>query len=205
VDYERWTTDDLNTLSAMLAAEGAGPEEADAVAHELARRASLADQSAAAERVRSARDQLIPFDHSPVAAPRETNASRNAELEHVGVAPRFIAFAIDLGVFFLGGVVLAVMTGASSDQFDLLCALVFFGYYVSCETLMGATLGKLALGLRVVDENGDPISWGAAFVRNLMRILDGLFFYLVGAIAIWSSPARQRLGDRAAHTYVVRP
>ena len=206
MDYARWSTDDLNALHAMLAAEGAGPEETDAVAHEIARRVSVAEQTATAERVRSAKDQLIPFEHSLVAAPRETGPKRNGEMEHVGVAPRFIALAIDGGVFFLLGFVLAVMTGAGAGDGGVFSwALVSLVYYVSCETLLGGTLGKLALGLRVVDENGDSITWGAALVRNLLRILDGLFFYLIGAIAVWSSPLRQRLGDRAAHTYVVRP
>jgi hypothetical protein len=57
--------------------------------------------------------------------------------------------------------------------------------------------------LRVVREDGSPIHLGAAALRNLLRIVDGLFLYLVAAIAVWASPTRQRLGDRAAGTYVV--
>ncbi|HSN19544.1 MAG TPA: hypothetical protein VLS49_02630, partial [Usitatibacter sp.] len=39
--------------------------------------------------------------------------------------------------------------------------------------------------------------------RNVLRIVDGFLFYLVGAIAIWASKHRQRLGDMAAKTIVV--
>ncbi len=145
---------------------------------------------------------------------------RIADMEHVGVALRFVAVLIDGAIFFVLGFVLALMTdGTSSTSANgthtvgfhlgggsfLVWALLSLAYYVSCETLLGGTLGKLALGLRVVDEDGDPISWAAALIRNLLRLVDGLFFYLIGAIAVWSSPERQRLGDRAAHTYVVRP
>jgi uncharacterized RDD family membrane protein YckC len=79
-----------------------------------------------------------------------------------------------------------------------------FGYFIVLEATQGATLGKMALGLRVVKTNGAPITWADSLIRNLLRIIDGLFGYLVGAILIWSSPLKQRLGDRVAHTVVVR-
>ncbi|HEV7237477.1 MAG TPA: RDD family protein, partial [Ktedonobacteraceae bacterium] len=77
-------------------------------------------------------------------------------------------------------------------------------YYIVMEATQGATLGKMALGLRVVKVNGSPISWTESIVRNLLRIIDGLFVYLVGAIFVWTSPLKQRLGDRAAQTVVIR-
>ena len=140
-------------------------------------------------------------------------------MEHAGVALRFVAVLIDGVIFFVLGVVLALFAGGASSTSTgdthavgfhlgsggfLIWALLSLGYYVLCEALIGGTLGKLAVGLRVVDEDGGEITLGSALIRNLMRIVDGLFFYLVGAIAIWSSAERQRFGDRAAHTYVVR-
>ena len=67
-----------------------------------------------------------------------------------------------------------------------------------------ATLGKKAMGLKVVRENGEAMDWGAVIIRNLLRIIDGIAFYLVGAIVVWVSKKRQRLGDMAAKTLVVR-
>jgi uncharacterized RDD family membrane protein YckC len=206
VDYAQWTTDELNGLRVLLATEDAGPEETDAVAREIGRRESIADPRPETLASADTTKRAIPLAHALVAQPFETSARRIAEMEHVGVAPRFVAFAIDGAVFFALAFIVALMTGAtSSGGSSLFWALVFLVYYISLETLLGGTLGKLALGLRVVDEKGDSIKWGAAVVRNLLRAVDGLFFYLIGAIAVWSSPARQRLGDRAAHTYVVRP
>ncbi|SRR6266498_5782013 len=140
-------------------------------------------------------------------------------MERVGVALRFVAILIDGIIFFVVAFVLALFAGNTSNSSAdgmhtvgfhlggsgvLLVGVLSLGYYTICESLLGGTLGKLALGLRVVDEDGDEISFSAALVRNLLRIVDGLLFYLVGAIAIWSSADHQRLGDRAAHTYVVR-
>jgi uncharacterized RDD family membrane protein YckC len=69
---------------------------------------------------------------------------------------------------------------------------------------MGGTLGKMALGMKVVKEDGAKLDWGASLIRNILRIVDGFFFYLVGAIVVWTSKKRQRLGDMVAHTLVVR-
>jgi len=46
-----------------------------------------------------------------------------------------------------------------------------------------------------------------AAVRNVLRPIDLIPYvvpYLLGAILIWSSDKRQRLGDRIAHTIVVK-
>ncbi len=81
---------------------------------------------------------------------------------------------------------------------------VWLVYYAVMEATLGATVGKMALGVRVVMEDGSKCTWQGAIVRNLLRIIDGLFLYLVGAILVWSSKTRQRLGDRAGNTVVIR-
>ena len=72
------------------------------------------------------------------------------------------------------------------------------------EAMTGRTLGKRLVRIRVVDDEGETIGLSAAIIRNLLRLVDGLFIYLVGAIFAWTSPLGQRLGDRAASTVVVR-
>ena len=133
-------------------------------------------------------------------------------MQAVGVFPRFIAVFIDAILLGIVGYAMAIPFGAAtSTGFNLTGApaLLFFlvalAYYVVLETTKGATLGKMAMGLRVVRlDNGGPIDWKASIIRNILRIVDGLFFYLVGAICVWVSKNRQRLGDMAAKTVVVR-
>ena len=48
------------------------------------------------------------------------------------------------------------------------------GYYIVCEAATGATLGKRMVGIRVVGEDGDHVTFGAAVVRNLVRLVDAL-------------------------------
>lgn len=83
--------------------------------------------------------------------------------------------------------------------------LIFFAYFAILEGYSGQTLGKMLLGIKVVreDDGGVP-GLGAAAIRTLLRIIDGLFGYLVGFVAVLASSKRQRLGDMAASTLVVR-
>jgi uncharacterized RDD family membrane protein YckC len=128
-----------------------------------------------------------------------------------GVGLRFVAVLLD-GVLLMGlGWVLALLVGgATSTGFELtgppalLWMLATAAYYIAMEALVGATVGKLAVGLRVTRGDGGPLDWRASTIRNVLRIVDGFAFYLVGAILVWSSPRRQRLGDRVADTIVAR-
>ena len=126
------------------------------------------------------------------------------QLAYVSVGPRFLALLID-------GVIIGVVSGLLSlllrnapGAAGGIVGVLAIAYFIVMEATRGATLGKMALGLRVVKLNGSPISWSESVIRNLLRIIDGLFAYLVGAIIIWNSPLRQRLGDRVAKTVVVR-
>ena len=68
----------------------------------------------------------------------------------------------------------------------------------------GYTVGKKVFGIKVVKETGESCGYGAAFVRNLLGIIDGFLYYIVGFIAMAASDKRQRIGDRVAGTVVVR-
>ena len=126
------------------------------------------------------------------------------------VYKRFFAFLIDeliILVFYIIGLV--IFHTLALPGYFLLIVLVMYKistilYRTIMEATLGATLGKLALGLRVVKTNGTfPIGWAAALIRNLLRIVDGLFTYLIGLLIICDSPLKQRLGDKAAETIVI--
>jgi uncharacterized RDD family membrane protein YckC len=78
-------------------------------------------------------------------------------------------------------------------------------YFTVMEGYLGQTVGKMLLGIKVIREDTEEVpGLGAATIRTLLRLVDGLFGYLVGFIAVMASAKRQRLGDMAAHTLVVR-
>jgi uncharacterized RDD family membrane protein YckC len=143
-----------------------------------------------------------------------------ASMENAGIPLRFVAVLLDaVIVFFPAGILVALVSGGGYTEtgngyanagIDLggkaawLLLALGLGYYVLCEAATGATLGKRIVGIHVVGEDGKQLTFGASLVRNLVRLVDCLFFYLVGGVFALTSPRGQRLGDRAAHTLVVR-
>ena len=125
---------------------------------------------------------------------------------------------------FIDGLILggayALLAGASGDVHEvgpwnwvadtspiasLLYALIAAAYYVVLEGRFGQTLGKMVTGIRVVDETTGAVpGFGPAAIRTVLRLVDGLVGYLVAFVVVLSSARRQRLGDMAAHTLVIR-
>jgi uncharacterized RDD family membrane protein YckC len=141
-------------------------------------------------------------------------------MENAGVPLRFVAVLLDaVIVLFPVGIVVGLLSGGGytetgngyanagidvSGKAAGIFLLLALSYYVFCEAATGATLGKRIVGIRVMGEDGERLTFRAAVIRNLLRLVDCLFFYLVGAIFALTSQHGQRLGDRAAHTLVVR-
>ena len=169
----------------------------------------------------SARVDLGDAPPLPTAQRRGDRArERRSSVEYAGVPLRFVAVLLDaVIVFFPAGIIFGLLTGGGYTQTGngytnaginiegkafWVFLLLGLGYYVVCEGGTGATLGKRMVGIQVIGEDGEDLTLGAAVVRNLLRVVDCLFFYLVGAIFALTSAQGQRLGDRAAHTLVVR-
>lgn len=137
------------------------------------------------------------------------------DLPPAGLASRIASGLIDVvvTVLLLVGVVL-LLTVAALDTDEALLWVAFVGSMIlaflvfptTVETLTrGKTLGKYALGLRVVRDDAGPISFQHAFVRALIGIVE--IYLFSGAPAFFSallSSRGKRLGDFAAGTYVVR-
>jgi uncharacterized RDD family membrane protein YckC len=125
-----------------------------------------------------------------------------------------IAALIDVAVqagaiFVLALLDVAVANGADSAALAAVVVveyvLVLAGYPIVVEWLTkGRTLGKAALGLRVVRDDGGPIGFRHALVRGLAGLIlekPGLLF--PGLITMASNPREKRLGDLMAGTLVL--
>lgn len=132
-----------------------------------------------------------------------------------GPARRAAAYLVDLvirGIFVVALAFLFIFT-AGWDRlsgFEVgAIFLVYFaaewGYYVLSELLMnGASLGKKAFRLRVVQTNGLPITFTDSFLRNLVRVADLLpSLYALGLLSMMLDSRFRRLGDLVAGTLVV--
>jgi uncharacterized RDD family membrane protein YckC len=85
--------------------------------------------------------------------------------------------------------------------------LIISGYFAFFEWIWnGQTPGKRWLKLRVIREDGRPVTFWEAAVRNLLRTFDMMPapFYSIGLISVFISTSDQRIGDMIAGTVVVR-
>lgn len=138
------------------------------------------------------------------------------ELSHslAGPVSRGAAFIIDLCAIglltSLAGYLASLVNVLNRDVGGALYILSYFaisvGYGIACEYWWsGQTLGKWLLGLQVVDLSGLELQFSQVAVRNVLRLIDMLpVFGLAGAATIFLNRRRQRLGDIAACTVVIR-
>jgi uncharacterized RDD family membrane protein YckC len=146
---------------------------------------------------------------------------------HFGLASignRFLACAIDHALQVLAIILMIIaftllanyssageeLSNAPKWVKALLIVIVFLivsSYFAFFEWIWnGQTPGKRWLKLRVIREDGRPVTFWEAAVRNLLRTLDMMPapFYSVGLISVFVSLSDQRVGDMVAGTVVVR-
>lgn len=90
------------------------------------------------------------------------------------------------------------------DFSQLILFVVAFFYYVYMESSRyQATFGKLALELKVTDENGYPLNFIKALIRNASKIISTLTFF-IGYIMAAFTKRKQALHDRIAKAIVIK-
>jgi uncharacterized RDD family membrane protein YckC len=154
---------------------------------------------------------------APAVQPIVTPEAVVLDFERAGVASRAIAFLLDvLALAVVVGVLLLLVFQLAGGELDgtagaLIAILTSVGvviaWFCGLETLWhGRTLGKAAMGLRVVGTDGTSVRFQQAFLRAAVLIVD-IFLIPIGFVAVVSallSPRDQRLGDMAAGTLVIR-
>lgn len=139
----------------------------------------------------------------------ETPEGVSLHLRAAGALPRAQAWMVDLllraAMFFVAMIPLSVFGVAGNGLAMLLLFGLMWAYSVVCEVWLGGqTLGKRALGLRVVNADGTPVTWLPSVVRNLLRAVDILpGVYGVGLASTLIDPHARRLGDIVAGTMVI--
>jgi uncharacterized RDD family membrane protein YckC len=165
--------------------------------------------------------------------PAESRSNKALSLQYKSVGIRFVAILIDwiiIGVITsiinlpltIGGAMnYVVKVNNATRQVSIsggpsavvlgwttfISLAVPFLYFTLLQGRYGQSVGMIAVKIKVVHEDGSPMDYGAAAVRTVLMIIDAIPYvipFLLGAILIWSSDQKQRLGDRIAHTVVVQ-
>ncbi len=162
----------------------------------------------------------------------ETISNEKAPVIYAGFWLRFVAHLIDnlitgfVGFFialpFIGGI---VFSGISMDHLSDTDAGTFIGIASILGSVLGlvlssiavgwlyfalmessknqATLGKMALNLKVTDMEGNPVSFGRASLRYFGKILSGMIM-MIGYILAGLTEKKQALHDMIAGCLVIR-
>ena len=131
------------------------------------------------------------------------------ELRPAGMCARSCAFVIDgiirLSAIYAAGIVMAFVGGFGVAVWIILIFGLEWFYPVVFELkTAAATPGKRVFGLRVVMDNGLPVTAAASVTRNLLRTADFLpFGYGFAIVSMLLRRDCKRLGDIAAATMVV--
>jgi uncharacterized RDD family membrane protein YckC len=161
-------------------------------------------------------DEIAPFaeldlrdpaeDNAPVASPRRVLATAGSPGARLGAAliDHVILFAIDAAVlyFTLRMAALPALEWRLLPPVPLLAflGLVKFAYFCAFTAVGGQTIGKMALGIRVVTDDNAPVDG----VRAIRRTIAGIAALLgLGFIPALVGSERRAFHDRVAHTRVV--
>ncbi|RWR13542.1 RDD family protein [Siminovitchia fortis] len=145
------------------------------------------------------------------------------QFQLAGLGSRAAAYLLDQFILTVANilviiVLLILLTGGASISGlnDEITSIIFgiaiiglfilnWGYFVFMEFYFGGkTIGKRALGIRVIQDNGHSLTLLSSFIRNFMRIVDSLpASYLTGLLMIFFHPQHKRVGDLVAGTIVV--
>jgi uncharacterized RDD family membrane protein YckC len=143
------------------------------------------------------------------------------------IGNRFLACALDHFIQIFAMLVVALMLawlGNAARWYEqlrgapkwvlalliLVVSAIWSGYFAVFEwAWAGQTPGKRRLKLRVIREDGRPVTFWEAAARNAVRVFDmmpwlGIPFYSVGLVSVFVSSRDQRVGDFVAGTVVVR-
>jgi uncharacterized RDD family membrane protein YckC len=150
----------------------------------------------------------------------DTPEQTSLEFPLAGIGSRFLAMAADTAIQAVGGLVILIVLlillpgfklfGMAGLQwvlalFIIAGFLLYSAYFAFFEIVWnGQTPGKRYAQLRVMKDDGRPISAYDAIARNLLRIVDSFpGFYGVGILSVFFSKQSKRLGDFVAGTVVV--
>ncbi|NQX66597.1 RDD family protein [Paenibacillus alba] len=132
----------------------------------------------------------------------------NTELQYAGFWIRFVAVLIDGIAIQAVFLILSFITNSSplkpSLGMSVLQYAISWSYSVILTVLLGQTLGKMIMGIRVVRKDGLPNTWASILLREIIGKIVSAIILCIGYIMAGIDSEKRALHDRMAGTRVVR-
>lgn len=135
----------------------------------------------------------------------DSTVKKTQEMKYAGFGIRFWALLIDgilitaIGYLIWGDKVVQITDTSVSVDFQGESSLLPILYYLGSWILLSTSIGKLALGLKIVNKEGKRISIVQAIIRALVYV-----FLIIGCWFILGNDQKKALHDFAAGTFVVK-
>lgn len=141
------------------------------------------------------------------AVPGTIAVAPEVAIEYMGFWIRFAAAIIDGVILFIISSILIIPTrfvGFIYGPTIVFNIFLFWLYYWLLTGLKGQTIGKMAVGIKVVDAQGNKPGLGIAALREIPGKLISTIVLSIGFI--WIAGDRQKQGwhDKIANTYVIK-
>jgi uncharacterized RDD family membrane protein YckC len=166
-------------------------------------------------------EKSAPANENTLSSAVET-VSAGDKPEYAGFWLRFAAVIIDNFLYsmcwsfivpFVAIVVIIIVSSggeiseATEDKVSIIGNCVFYVVWLIVSAFLEssklqATIGKLALGIKVQTEAGEKLTFAQAFLRNFTKILSVLPLFMGFIMATWTKK-KQALHDKIMHTTVV--
>ena len=146
----------------------------------------------------------------------DLRTSQNVTISYAlaGTMDRIVAFAVDALLVSVAYWFLSVLISGffavvgESGEWTIALLYVFFllGYFFLSELFTnGQTVGKRMMQIRVVRLDTRPLTASDYLLRTVFYLVDAIFSIgLIAILLISGTPRRQRLGDLAANTTVIK-
>lgn len=133
---------------------------------------------------------------------------QTGEIRYAGFWIRLLAYILDSLVLLAVNRILTAVPALNGPEaflgFNYPELLINLAYFVVLTAVYGQTLGKMALGIKVVSSDGSPSGWGPILLRETIGKFLSAMLLLIGYLMAAFDWKKRALHDRIAETYVVR-
>jgi uncharacterized RDD family membrane protein YckC len=143
------------------------------------------------------------MDQNPQIVPQAPSSEAGAEIRYAGFWARHAAHVIDNLIAIAISIALVFILPTEGIASSIINYIIIWMYYCIMTHRDGATVGKKAIGIRVVSEDTAKLSWGTVILREVVgKLVSSIIFY-IGYIMVAFTEKKQGLHDKIAGTLVI--